>query len=70
MKTDNLETAQSGTRNFIYCPECECYTSAAKWKVYECYCEDCGDHPGTQCPNCSSVFDLIYSELMYVEIEE
>ena len=42
-----------------YCPECDKLVEF-EYDSIEVYCEDCGSHSGTQCPECDEQFDHVW----------
>lgn len=46
----------------VKCPDCELCSPAEWWPEQRVYCDDCGDHPGTDCPLCGERYDLIFRE--------
>ena len=49
-----------------YCPKCGELVEF-KYDSIEVYCEDCGTHNGTKCPNCNECFDHVWG---YERIEQ
>lgn len=49
----------------VECPECHEKTVASDWPEGDgvaIFCDDCGEHPGTECPSCGERFDLVFWE--------
>ena len=45
----------------VICPHCEA-TVAINNDIDGIWCEDCGTHPGHDCPACDEPVDLIFAE--------
>lgn len=45
--------------NLPECPDCK----SKKWKFFEPYCEDCGNHSGYKCDECDYIVDHVYNDL-------
>jgi hypothetical protein len=43
------------------CSKCLETSWAGTWKEVECWCEDCGDHYGRECPGCKFWFDSVWN---------
>ena len=46
----------------VKCPECKELVKVSDFIETESYCEDCGSHLAIECPKCSAIFDIIWSE--------
>lgn len=53
------------------CPDCEFIgpefednhpSTSGQWIEVEVYCEDCGSHYASQCPQCHAVFDHVWDK--------
>lgn len=56
---------------FLKCPECGKASHIEDWPEREIHCEDCGSHPGTECPQCGEEFDLIFEyKVLAVETDQ
>ena len=45
----------------IQCPECKEWSNIENWKEYTVPCDICGDHDAIMCPECTELFDHVYS---------
>lgn len=53
------------------CPKCEVGTLGSEWQEGEVGCEDCGTHPGRECPKCGEWYDHVWGvEELIDAIEE
>ena len=45
----------------VQCPRCESWNLPELWRETISPCEDCGDHPAIECPDCEDRVDTIYT---------
>jgi predicted amidophosphoribosyltransferase len=44
----------------LACPECHAAVPRIEWINTSVGCEDCGDHPAIECPECGEDFDHVW----------